>query len=366
MVQHIEHEKQRNLVLSMRQKKKADFLEQELKKLLQTMPPGEKIPAVRQLMGHYGVSQLIVDLALESLENEGWICRKDRKGIFRYGNPKDEFRMAVFCWDWGAAVYREIETRLQKLCNNNKITIEKFVYPIQSDTIFRYLPIDEFDIILMICPPPLKSNDLMRICNLPIPILFLGRRFENTCLNYVSLNHMENGMIAADYLHKHGCRKTGVLYGEPHNTDHDALCLGFNTYYRLNGKESIVLDTNTPPDENSCQFIYDFLKKYFDTHAKPEFDSLYLLGDAYYPVVLKILAEHHYKVPDDICVLGSDGNDVGLFYPVPLTTVGVTYTEYVGELFRAICRLLNNRNEVIQIDLSSKVIERSSVTKKGI
>lgn len=346
-------------------KKKSEFLEQELKKLLQSMEPGEKLPAVRQLMGHYGVSQLIVDQALDSLELAGWITRKNRKGVFRYGiGEKSKFRMAVFCWDWGSVVYREIEMRLRKLCNTNKIVIEKFVFPVQSDTIFRYLPIDEFDIILMICAPPLKRNDLLRICNLPIPILFLGRRYENTCLNYVSLLHMENGIIAADYLHKHGCRTTAILYGEPHNTDHDALCLGFQTACRLNGNKAIIFDTDTSVDEDSCQHIYNFLKRYFSEHPVPEFDSLYLLGDAYYQVVLKVLSENHYKVPEDICVLGSDGNDVGLFSPVPLTTVGVPYSEYVPEVFRAICRLLNNRNEVIQIDLHSKVTERASVIQR--
>jgi DNA-binding LacI/PurR family transcriptional regulator len=349
----------------MKQTKKSEFLEQELKELLQTMTPGEKLPSVRKLMGRYKVSQLIVDQTLDSLELAGWITRKNRKGVFRYGiSEKRKSRMAVFCWDWGSAVYREIEVRLRKLCTDKNIVIEKFVFPMQASTIFQYLPINEFDIILMICPPPLNRHDLLRICNLPIPILFVGRRFENTCLNYVSLIHMENGMLAADYLHKNGCRKTAILYGEPHNTDHDALCLGFKSYYNLNNKEVIILDAETPLDENSCQYTYNFLKKYFAEHSDIEFDSFYLLGDAFYPVVLKVLEENHFNVPEDICVLGSDGNDVGLFSSVPLATVGVTYPEYVGEVFRAICLLLEDRNEIIQIDLGSKVIPRSSVIQR--
>ena len=346
----------------MKLQKKSIIVEQALKRLLEEMSEGEQLPSVRSLMGKFGVSQMVVDQALESLENSGWIYRRGRKGIFRYGiGNKKNSRLAVLCRDWGSAVYREIDVKLRKLCMENEIFVEKFLFPLSQESLFRYVPIQEFDIVLIIDPLPLQPQDIVRICNLPIPVLFLGRRFENTTLNYISTIPMENGIVSAGYLWKQGCRKTAVLYGESKDVEHSARYRGFDMIARLYNIEVEILDARTTPNDDACQNTYDFLQKYFSEHSQIDFDSIYLLGDSFYPAVLKILNSYHIRVPADVSVLGSDGNDVGLFCSVPLSTVGVPYSDYVSKTFEAIMRLLHNRKELIQIDLQPFVIERSSV-----
>lgn len=343
---------------------KSELLEEQLKHDIELMSEGARIHSVRRLMHDYQVSQGVVTKALDSLERSGWIIRRPGKGIFRYGlGGNRKLNIAMVFPDFNGSVFTELEMWLRKQSLANEMVIQRFVFPICSPGLFHYLPVREFDIILVVNPPVLRANDIDQIIHCPVQVLFIGETFPGIALNYVDTNPLKNGLMAADYLYRHGCRRPAVLYSEPHTHNCDGRLDGFQLGCAMRDIPVRVLDTRTRPGSDSGAVAYDFLEEYFQAN-EIDFDSVYLICDKGYSPLSRLLGMKGIRIPEDVSVIGSDGNDSQLFHPIPLTTVGVPYQDYIETVYRAVDQLVEDRSALVQIEILPHVIERASVHKQ--
>ncbi|MDD3154521.1 MAG: substrate-binding domain-containing protein [Victivallaceae bacterium] len=343
---------------------KSDHLEKELRRELERMPEGEQLRSVRRIMADYNVSQLVVNQALDNLERSGWIIRRARRGIFRYGvGGNRKLHIAMIAPDWESPVYNELENQLNNQCDTEEMIVQRFVFPVFPNGLFHYLPVREFDIILVVSAPLLQMQDIDQIIHCPVPILFLGASFPGIALNYIDANPTKNGMIAADFLIRRGYRRPAILYHEPHIANHDERAEGFQLTAASHNIPVTVLDTHTAIGSSSTACALGCVQELL-TAGKFDFDSLYLIADSAYPALSHLFATHSVKIPEDIGILGSDGNECGLYAPIPLTTVGIGYPNYIATVYKAIDRLVNDRNDLVQIVMTPQIIERSSVRTK--
>ena len=342
---------------------KAERLLQALQTEIESLPEGARLRSVRQIMTHYQVSQSTAVQALDKLERSGWILRRPGKGIFSYGSGnKQERRIALLTPDWPSSVYIELETQLHQQSRERKISVQRLTFPFESDNIFRYLIVGEFDAVLVIKDTQLSLDDIQRITLCPVPILFIGSSYYEIAINYITTEPLKNGILAADYLIRNGHRKIAALITEPHNSIIRRRVDGFRMIAESHDVEVQLLDVGTRNGESSVARSFEFISRYLDEN-RPDFTALYLLSDAPVGAVISAIVNHGYRIPDDISLIGADGSSDGAYVLPPLTTVDLSFDYYISRILDAIDELTANRGKGVQLELPPVVIERNSVKK---
>lgn len=340
---------------------KAERLLQALQTEIESLPEGARLRSVRQIMTHYQVSQSTAVQALDKLERSGWILRRPGKGIFRYGSGnKQERRIALLTPDWPSAAYIELENSLRSQSSTYHCSIWRFSFPFDSEDIFRYLPMREFDVVLVIKDTMLSLNDVDRINHCPIPVLFIGCSYYELALNCVWVDPIKNGMAAAAHLIQKGHRRLAALITEPHNSIIRRRVDGYCLLAKSHNIDVHILDVNVHNGENSTIRSYDFLNDYLD-HNKPDFTALYLLSDPSAQAVYNTFITHGFRLPEDISLIGADGLSDGKYLQPAFTTIGLEFNAYGKHILDAVDQLIQDKTNIVQMELAPNIINRDSV-----
>lgn len=152
----------------------------------------------------------------------------------------------------------------------------------------------------------LTNNDVEQYLNKSLPIVSFDRYFDN--VPYVASDNYHGGVLAAERLLKHGCKKIMFIgddaQGEHTNvkTDVSLRRIGFLKTLKDHGIEDVI-NLEYP------------LKNYFITEEQfegylreyPDFDGVFCISDAVAYTVIKVLEKKGIKVPEDVKVIGYDG-----------------------------------------------------------
>ena len=76
-------------------------IQTELRRLMLTgvLPPGSRLPSVRELAGQLAINPNTIQRAYRQLEMEGWIATVPGKGCFVCGCPADDPQEELKCLD---------------------------------------------------------------------------------------------------------------------------------------------------------------------------------------------------------------------------------------------------------------------------
>ncbi len=340
---------------------KSEVLHQKLLEELKTIPEGGRVSSVRAIMTRHRISQHVAYQALERLERTGWIIRRPGKGIFRYGSSNSQqLKIALMLPNWPSPIFSEIEEQVLQQGRERNFVVQKFSFPCDNDGIFKFVPVREFDFVLVLNTQKLAMDDVYRILSAPVPVIFIGHPFYGIEFNFVTCNSLKGGLLAADYLYGKGHRKLALMITEPKNGVIKDRADGFLMMAKAHGCSVEVIDANVNSGENSTVKTFERLDCYLAA-KHPDFTAMYVLSDGPAGAVFRALATHNIKVPEDVSVIGADGAQLGSFYIPALTTVGCSYPRYVKSILDAIDQIRKNPSELIQIELDPVVIERSSV-----
>jgi LacI family transcriptional regulator len=175
---------------------------------------------------------------------------------------------------------------------------------------------------------------------LGIPCVVINDPEENISAHFVSGDHVMGGRLAAEHLYSQGHRKMAVFTGPLSSTDSQLRMRGFKAFLTEKG---ISLDPRFVfcgefQEEKAAALAEDFFKK------KPHVTALFCCNDGMAFGVLKKLEELGISCPDEISVVGYDGDKRGESSNPPLTTIDVPLYQMAKEAAKQLIDFLKQRD----------------------
>ncbi len=342
---------------------KVDLIYEPLRRELLQMPVGARAGSIRDLMRRYETSQLSITRVLTRLVEEGLLARRPDGTLFIRGEMDHEKRrIGLLLPDWPSASFVEIEELLKRCAAESDILVQRVNYPLTYS--FRELRTTGFDALVLLPDQQLTPEDIYYIGTTSVPIVIMGRIYDEVKLNFVSSNPLENGVLAASYLYQQGHRKLAVVISEPDSAIARGRLSGFKTFAQATNCRIHEIDCHVMHGENSVSKTHDVLSALLEKQ-QPDFTAAYILSDATAFGAICAFSEHGFKVPDDISVIGSDGSRQGKFFLPPLTTVGPDFDFYIARILEAVESLWKEPGRLFNKVVDSSIIVRGSVRKLG-
>lgn len=194
-----------------------------------------------------------------------------------------------------------------------------------------------------------------------IPVVLANRRVSG--FSSVTFNHTKIIRELISMLHKAN-RKEYLYLSESLDLQsisdrRDGFCLGMMDCGVSPNNYSIVCDKRL--QLNKVDMGYVVLEEYIDTHHGVDFDTIITSSDLIAIGVLKCLAKHDYRVPEDIWVLGYDDISVASIVSPSLTTIRQDTDRLGEEAFSLLNEMIQSGNHrPKQIMIENTLVIRES------
>lgn len=329
---------------------------------------GERFYSVRELMTRFKINKRVIADTLAKMEADGLITRSNRIGIFvNVMRRKSARNLLLVIPDWpsvGIKVLLE-DIRAEVARRQNYRLQVQFSDPNLNSV--RLKDDRKYDAILLIHPAPygLEKEDLLRLLEENIPIVLLGQ--PPTALPFSSLagDDIQAGILACDYLIKHGCKRLAVVIGELEVIEIMMRIRSFCTFAEALGIPVRQIHACCDLAESTSQKAHDALCMDIKENGVT-FDGLFVLCDAAVPGVYLALAEWGLSVPKDVSVIGHDGNKDGVFFSPPLTTIAHDEKLRSKILFDKLDEVFAGKIKSFKEVFPGMVLERESVRNGGV
>lgn len=180
----------------------------------------------------------------------------------------------------------------------------------------------------------LTYSDIAARAKNTIPLVTIDRHFDPK-VPCVASDNFAGGMLAVDQLVAEGRRRplyvrTGSVYYGETNKRKDGYMAGCDKYGILPQSLEMV------DGDDTIACFEKYLKQSTAADGTLAFDSIFTVNDALAVALITYLREHHYRIPEDISVIGFDGlHDFGTgrrycsTIVQPIEQIAKTCVEYV-------------------------------------
>ena len=209
-------------------------------------------------------------------------------------------------------------------CNNHHLTLSLFLVGNQEDEneiTPRLLRRGMLDGILVQSG---TADDMLfrRLISSQIPLLVLGRPFEEKSANYIDVDNISASKNATSHLIKLGYRRIGMITGTTHSTSTIDRRAGFVQAMAEAGMEiDPTLIAEGDFSENSG---YVAMKKLLP--FKP--DAIFAQSDVMAIGAMRAAQEAGLEIPGDVAFVGFDDLPIASTLPIKLTTVHQPITHF--------------------------------------
>jgi DNA-binding LacI/PurR family transcriptional regulator len=153
------------------------------------------------------------------------------------------------------------------------------------------------------------------LTNAHLPAVFVGRPFDSGQLHYVDVDNVAGSRMAAQRLVESGRKRIGTVSG-PHD-----MPAGID---RLAGWRDVLTEHGLPADavvEGDFTAVGGAAAAERLLDAHPDLDGIFAASDLMAEGVLRTLATHGRRVPQDVAVVGFDDLGVAQHTTPRLTTI---------------------------------------------
>jgi len=209
-------------------------------------------------------------------------------------------------------------------CNNHHLTLSLFLVGNQEDEneiTPRLLRRGMLDGILLQSG---NSDDMLfrRLISSQLPLLILGRPFEEKSVNYIDVDNVLAAKNATSHLIKLGYKRIGMITGAIHSTTSADRQSGFKQAMAEAGREidpSLIAEGDF--SENSG---YVAMQQLLPFHP----DAIFAQSDVMAIGAMRAVQEVGLEIPRDIAFVGFDDLPVASTLPIKLTTVHQPITHF--------------------------------------
>lgn len=209
----------------------------------------------------------------------------------------------------------------------------------------------------IIVPAEGTEPQIKMIQNNGIPLVLADRHFEEINSNYVVLDNFRASYDAVSLLIKNGHQKIGIVVYK------SSL---FHMWERIRGYVEAMTDNHLEKEIRIEKVEYDFIQRDIRncmskiTDGEKKVDALLFATNALTISGMYCMKEFNIKVPEDIAIIGFDGNAAFDFFYTPLTYIEQPVDQMGMEVVRILITQINDPGKMEHIKLKPTLIQRQS------
>jgi GntR family transcriptional regulator of arabinose operon len=299
---------------------------------------GQQIPTEHVLTAQFKVSRATVRQALTELEHEGVLYKIQGSGSFFSGHiaaeRKPSHLLGVVTPTLSFYIYPQIIQGITDVAQQKQYNVvlgSSSTSPGEDLGCIEQLLAKEIDGLIFEPSPDFQySSDsklLTLLKSLTIPVVFMGTAMNDANLSYISVDDVEGGTRATNYLIQAGHRRIACLY--PSN-----LLAG---QHRYQGYRKALEASGIEPDDRFEKAVTTFYSEETPAQTATLLNELLSLDDERPTAVFcfddliavyccQAIEEAGLTIPDDISVMSFDDSDLAFQPKVPLT--GMVHPKY--------------------------------------
>lgn len=293
---------------------------------------------------------------LEAAKSVGYTVKKERR-IHKTCTVVIIHKDDHFETRWNNSFYFSMRFGIEKVCLRNDVRC--MFYPIQY---LDQVPRDVDGVVLMGNFSPENQARIRDSFRKGTPMVFVGRVcIDPDRMDWVTYDVEQAVQIAVEQLLKAG--RTRVLYlGGINLQGPDEHTHKIAYFQRILQEHPEMECVEILEGEHGTNSGYQMMSAWLDEHMDQLPDCVFVSNDPIAFGALRALAEHGIAVPDQISVVGLNGDDPGANTIPPLTSVDV-HTEAMGqEAIQCLLEQMNRMRMVTKkIRYATTLIERKSI-----
>jgi LacI family transcriptional regulator len=174
------------------------------------------------------------------------------------------------------------------------------------------------------------------------PVVFVDFLPNGDDYPVVLIDNIQGGLLATNHLIQYGHKNIAFIGGDIEHPSISDRLMGYskaleNSNLKYNDK--LIHTTSPYPDRQNG---YDALKALFKKNKN--ITAVFACNDAMAIGAMHFLKDNHYKIPDDVSVIGFDDVEVDLLLDPPLTTIRVPKIDLGAEGLRLMMDVLKSKN----------------------
>jgi len=339
---------------------------------LGSLKPNDKIKSENELCAEYGLSRQTVRHAISVLENEGLVRKVKGSGTYIAENAitdkKSRNTIVVITTYVDSYIFPQMiqymESVLSKenfnvqICfTNNRISREKTILKsiIEKD--------DVAGVIAEATKSHLPNPNIQyyeTLCDNKIPVLFINSYYENTNIPHVTINDVQAGKIATEYLISKGHTEIGGIFklddGQGAKRYFGFLEAMSEADLKITGNDIIWFDTVDIENSNNIKMLYDKIMVRLSSRS-----ALVFYNDETAIKLLELFKQNGIKVPDDISVIGIDDSVISPDENVKITSVIFPTKIVAKKAATNMINMIKNPSFDGNYEFDLEIMERDSV-----
>lgn len=288
------------------------------------LQPGDRLPTVRKMSEHFGITRDAVWRALRQLHGEGWLDLLPNK---RYAASKHLYSKilrsitvrAIFSGNGFIyfSGFRRLADSLTRLCRYHNIDLQVELLPLKSapeDKVWK-------DCDLVLTDSDSSRALLATFDAFPLPVIGLDANYSDRYRANIVTDHHLGGRMVAEAVLKRGTRGVSIIYhgGSENNPRVSARIDGFRQAWLEAGRPEDALAVVPIPWSRSSFEIALNVQNYLKSHTIH--GTCFVADGRLATNFLEVLEYQNIAVPEDVAVIGYDGAQRGELTDPPMTTI---------------------------------------------
>lgn len=195
---------------------------------------------------------------------------------------------------------------------------------------------------ILVVSQKIDDDDFIReILEKEIPIVVINRKVNHDVIN-VYTDESVGGYKGVEELIKKGHKDIAIIEG---TINFDSTKMRRDGYLKAFNNYNIKLDKNLVLNGNfTVKSGYEKANELIEMNEK--FSAIFAFNDEMATGAIKAITEYGLRVPEDISILGFDGNEIGRFITPSITTIKRPIGEIARIATELLLRLLNNEQDI--------------------
>lgn len=336
------------------------------------LKPGDKIESENELSVKYALSRQTVRHSIAVLEEEGLVRKVKGSGTYVTDNAitdrTNRKTIAVITTYVDAYIFPKMIQHMERVLSdagytvqicftNNRISRERSILEgiIEKDEVAGIIA----EATKSHLPNP-NVKYYEKLKKMHIPILFVNSYYENVNIPHVSINDVQAGKLATEYLIKMGHKRIGGVFklddGQGAKRYYGFLEAMNEAGLKITGNDILWFDTVDLENNDNIENLFNRIRRRLGSRT-----ALVIYNDETAHNLVEIYVRNGINIPDDVSIVGIDDSVISTNESAKLTSVIFPTKEVAQKAARNMIELINNPkfNGTYEFDL--EMVERDSV-----